>query len=101
MGVGNVTLSDVVYVTIYNSIVNAKYDIDQKENGRITLNGNYNVYVEKGEPYRELGVIAERDGSDVTVEVITTGTVNTNIKGKYVITYTLGEINITRNVIVY
>lgn len=96
-------LDTTVYVTRNNlSIINAKYDINQKDNSKITLNGPFNVYVKKDNVYEEQGVTAiDKNGNNVSSSIQTSGTVNTSIKGTYVITYTHSNTSITRNVIVY
>ena len=53
----------------------------------ITINGNAAVEVSLQESYNDLGAIAT-DNEDEVVEVETSGTVNTNQKGEYIITYT-------------
>lgn len=52
----------------------------------ITINGEINVTIKKGETYTDLGATAV-DNIDGDVEVTVTGTVNPNILGAYIITY--------------
>ncbi|MBW8185218.1 alkaline phosphatase [Shewanella nanhaiensis] len=56
----------------------------------ITLNGDTNIVLFRGENYSELGASAydERDGN---VDVIISGSVNVNIVGSYKITYTAAD----------
>ena len=96
-------LDDTVYVTRNNlSAIKATYDINQKNKSKIILNGSFNIYLKKGNEYVEQGITAtDSNGSDVTSSVRITGTVDSNTKGTYVITYTHSDTSITRNVIVY
>jgi len=96
-------MTDTVYVTrFFNGTIRAVYDIDQAIHTKITLNGSFNVYIKKENIFTDPGVIAiSSSGNDVSSSVITTGTVDTNTVGNYIITYTYDDISITRNVIVY
>lgn len=96
-------LTDTVYVTREsNGKINATYDINQRENAKLILNGAYNQYLKKGDTYTELGITAtSTDGIDVSSSVTTTGTVDTNTLGTYKITYQYDDVTITRNVIIY
>ena len=94
-------LTDTVYVTRENTIVNAVYDINQKTHAKIILNGSYNTYVKKGTTFTDPGITATLNDSNVTSSVTTSGTVDTTKVGTYVITYTHSTTSITRNVIVY
>lgn len=94
-------LTDTVYVTrTTNGMINAIYDINQKNKTKLVLNGSYNMYVKKGSTFTDPGVVAT-SSSGSTVTASKTGTVNTNKVGNYVLTYTHGGNSITRNVIVY
>lgn len=54
----------------------------------ITLNGNKNVYVNIGEDYYDAGATAiDENEGDVSDKVEVEGTVNTNQKGLYILTY--------------
>ena len=96
-------ISDTVYVLrSSNGEIITKYDINQNNKPKLTLIGSYNTYVKKGSNYSELGVTAiSTNNEDVSSSVTISGTVNTSNVGKYIISYTLGEVIITRNVYVY
>lgn len=98
----NIPLTDTIYVTkSYNGKITASYDIDQNTKSVISLNGSYNIYLDKGETYTELGATAlSSSGTNITSNIVTTGIVNTNVNGYYQITYSLGDISIKRNIIV-
>lgn len=76
-----------------------------KEKPILTLNGDDNIYILKGEKYEEKSInIEDNCDTDLKVEII--GKVDTNINGKYTITYKVkdlsnNESSITRNIIVY
>lgn len=96
-------LTDTVYITkTSNGIINATYDINQNNKPRLVLNGAYNVYVKKGSTYNELGATATSvSGTDISNTISITNTVENNVVGKYVVTYSVGESSISRNVIVF
>lgn len=96
-------LSDEIYVVREsNGKLKAVYDINQREKTKIILNGSYNVYVPLGSEYKELGVTAKNNSNqDVSNQVSISGTVDTNNENKYIITYEIDNVKITRNVIVY
>jgi len=56
----------------------------------ITLNGSSTITLELQQAYVELGAVAV-DDEDGTVPVQISGTVNTNLKGEYLITYTASD----------
>ena len=96
-------ISDTVYVTKSSvGAIKAYYDINQGSKPKIVLNGSYNLYLKKGNTYTELGATAiSSTGVDITSSIEITGAVDTNTKGNYMITYTVGDSSIIRNVIVY
>lgn len=94
-------LSDYVYVTRENSVVTAYYDLNQSEHAKITLNGSYNLFVKKGNTFTDPGAKAFKNGSDVSSGLTISGSVDTNTKGTYRITYKYESTSITRNVVVY
>ena len=68
----------------------------------ITLNGSSSITLALGVTYNELGATA-LDETDGTVSVQTTGTVNSNVVGSYIITYTASDVagntaTMTRNI---
>ena len=97
------SLTDTVYVTkLYNGNLSAYYDINQSSKGKIVLNGNYNIYIKKGEAFVDPGVVAtDVNGNNVTSSVTKTGTVDNTKTGYYTITYTYQNVTQTRNVVVY
>lgn len=99
----SLSLNDTVYVTrSFNGAIHSYYDINQNNNAKITLNGAYNIYIEKGNTFTDPGVVAkDSNGNNVTSSVVVSGTVDTNTVGNYVITYTYNNVSITRNVIVH
>ncbi len=56
----------------------------------VTLNGNSSVEIEQGGTYTELGATAV-NSKDESLEVTTSGTVDTNTIGTYTITYTASD----------
>ena len=96
-------LSDEIYVVREsNGKLKAVYDINQREKPKIVLNGSYNEYVHLGSEYKEQGVTAKNNlNQDVSSQVSISGTVDTNNENKYIITYEIDNVKITRNVIVY
>ena len=98
----SLSIKDIVYVTRSNTgNVTATYDVNQNNKATITLIGGYNIYLENGKSYQELGITAKDiNGNNVTSSVVVTGTVNSNVEGVYVKTYTYNNTSITRNIIV-
>ena len=96
-------LTDTVYVTReQNGELYAVYDINQKENAKLTLNGSYNEYIKAGTTFTDLGVNAvSSDGTNISGSVTKTGIVDSTTPGTYKIKYEYGKISIVRNVIVY
>lgn len=96
-------LTNEVYVTREESgEITSTYNVNQRNEPKLTLNGPYNEYIEEGSEYVEKGVTAISSiGEDVSSNVKITGTVDTTIANTYKITYELDNIKITRNVIVY
>ncbi len=72
----------------------------------ITLNGSSTINLTVGDTYTELGATASDNiDGDITANIITTGSVNTNVAATYIITYTVSdsagnEATETRTVIV-
>lgn len=58
----------------------------------ITLLGSNNLTIEQGSTYQEPGATAtdDRDG-DVTANILRTGTVNTNVAGRYTLSYNVSD----------
>lgn len=96
-------LTNEVYITREDSgVINASYNINQKEDPKLKLVGGYNIYIKKGSAYQELGVNAvNQNQEDISSSIVSTGTVDINSEGKYVITYSINNTKITRNVIIY
>lgn len=96
-------LSNEVYITREDSgVITATYNINQKEEPKLTLIGEYNQYIKLEEPYQELGVIAiNKNNEDISSNVQISGKVDINNIGKYVITYSINNTKISRNVIIY
>ncbi len=96
-------LTNEVYITREDSgVINASYNINQKEEPKLKLVGGYNIYLKKGNAYQELGVNAvNQNKEDISSSIVSTGTVDINSEGKYVITYSINNTKITRNVIIY
>ena len=96
-------LSDTAYVTReYNGKIKVKYDINQKINPKLILNGSYNMYIKKNTQFNDPGVvITKSDGTNVSSSVVITGIVDTSKIGNYKITYQYDNSIIYRNVIVY
>ncbi len=65
----------------------AKVTNIDKEAPVITISGKELLFLEKGSVYREMGATA-KDGERSPVCVMVSGTVNTQVPGTYVITYT-------------
>ena len=99
----NIPLTNEIYLTREeNGSIDATYDINQRQNPKLTLIGSYNEYVEVGTKYTEPGIIAiDTKKEDVSCNVTITGTVDTTTPNTYKITYELDNVKITRNVIVY
>lgn len=65
----------------------------------LTLNGEANIIVYKNSTYVDPGVLAyDENDNDLSSSVEVSGTVNTKKTGKYIITYKLNELTITREV---
>ena len=65
----------------------------------LTLNGESRVTIYKGSIYNDPGVLAYDDNNnDLSSNVEVSGSVNTKRAGKYIITYKLDELTITREV---
>lgn len=96
-------LTNEVYITREDSgVINASYNINQKEEPKLKLVGGYNIYLKKDNAYQELGVNAvNQNKEDISSSIVSTGTVDINSEGKYVITYSINNTKITRNVIIY
>lgn len=96
-------LTNEVYITReVSGVINASYNINQKEEPKLKLVGGYNIYLKKGNAYQELGANAiNQNKEDISSSIVSTGTVDINSEGKYVITYSINNTKITRNVIIY
>jgi prepilin-type N-terminal cleavage/methylation domain-containing protein/uncharacterized repeat protein (TIGR02543 family) len=96
----DIPITDSIYITRSSSgKITSVYDENQNEEVKLLLNGPFNVYIKRGSSYTEQGVTAtDKDGINVTGSVTTTGNVDTNTIGKYVVTYSYGNKEITRNV---
>jgi hypothetical protein len=96
-------LSNLVYITREpNGKINSYYDENQRESSKIRLIGKYNVYIKLGDNYEDSGVTAElKDGTDVTDNVEKTENIDLTKPGTYKVTYSLGDVKISRNVIIY
>ena len=65
----------------------------------LTLNGESRVTIYKGSIYNDPGVLAYDDNNnDLSSDVEVSGSVNTKRAGKYIITYKLDDLTITREV---
>lgn len=97
-----IPITDYVYVTRnYKGKIESHYNINQKTSPSITLNGKFNMYIKLNSPFEDPGVIAfDSDGTDVTNLITKSGTVDTNQRGSYVVSYKYKTTTITRNVIV-
>lgn len=98
----SIPITNEVYVTrLSNGNIEAHYDDNQTDKAKLMLNGSYNIYLEKGDTYNELGVTAtDTSLNDVSNSVVRTGSFSTTITGIYVLTYTYEDASITRNVVV-
>lgn len=96
-------LSNEVYITREDSgVITATYNINQQEEPKLTLIGEYNQYIKLEEPYQELGVKAiNKNNEDISSNVQISGKADINNIGKYVITYSINNTKISRNVIIY
>lgn len=65
----------------------------------LTLNGESRVTIYKGSIYNDPGVLAyDNNNNDLSSNVEVSGSVNTKRAGKYIITYKLDDLTITREV---
>lgn len=94
--------TNYVYVTRnYNGKITSTYDENQLINPKMQLIGSFNIYLKKGDVFTDPEVIIiSSTGENLSSSVIKSGTVNSNIAGVYVLTYSYNNISITRNVIV-
>lgn len=99
----SIPITNEVYITRNeNGEISSTYNVNQRQNPKLTLIGSYNEYVEEGKEYVEKGVNAiTASGEDASSSVTITGTVDTTIPNTYKITYELDNVKITRNVIVF
>ena len=98
-----IPLSDTIYVTRNeNGGIKAYYDINQKENPKLILNGGFIEYIKLGSDYNDPGIFAkDKNGNDISSQVVVEGEVNTEKEGSYIIKYKYNEFEITRHVIIY
>ena len=87
----------------------SKYDIEltreveivEKSKPVITLNGEKEVYILKGEIYNELGAEVIVDGENKSTDVVISGKVDTSKVGVYTLIYSYEDIYLERKVIVF
>ena len=98
-----IPLSDTIYVTRNeNGGIKSYYDINQKENPKLILNGGFIEYIKIGSDYNDPGISAkDKNGNDISSQVVVEGEVNTEKEGSYIIKYKYNEFEITRHVIIY
>lgn len=83
---------EAIAVAFLEQIIPNLEPIDDIEAPVITLNGDAEIELNVGESYKELGATAEDNvDGDLTDEIEITGEVNTDIPGKYTITYTVSD----------
>lgn len=84
-----VVVSGAIWLTAYSKFVFSLY-----------LKGDANVELRLAEFYEDPGVEATRFGRDVTEEVEIRSTLDTQTEGEYTISYSLGYLEVTRNITV-
>ncbi len=74
------------------AIIGVSCTKDDITNPTITLNGDATMYLDLGDNFTDPGAVAndDKDG-DLSTQITTTGTVNTDKVGEYVITYTVSD----------
>lgn len=98
-----ISIDDIIYVTLdYKNKIEVKYDVFQKENPRITLNGPKTLKIKKGTAYVELGALAiSPTGTNISASVVIQNAVNTALEGVYVLKYSVpNSIVIERYIVV-
>lgn len=88
-----VPLDDLVFVSrTPSNKIEIKYDENQKQNPKITINGRQNLRVKLGETFNDPGAVAiGANGSDLTSSIQTINPVNTSEIGEFEITYSLQD----------
>lgn len=86
-----IAVDDVIYVTIDSkNVIKAIYDPNQKDNPKITLNGNKNLRLKLGSTYVERGAIAvDKNGNNISAQITITSNVNMLVEGEYIVSYSV------------
>ncbi len=86
-----IAVDDVIYVTIDSkNVIKAIYDPNQKDNPKITLNGNKNLRLKLGSTYVERGAIAvDKNGNNISAQITITSNVNMSVEGEYIVSYSV------------
>ena len=98
----NILLKNILIPTIFIILIILFAWIIGTNSGNsysLTLNGESRVTIYKGSIYNDPGVLAYDDNNnDLSSNVEVSGSVNTKRAGKYIITYKLDDLTITREV---
>ena len=98
----NILLKNILIPTIFIILIILFAWIIGTNSGNsysLTLNGESRVTIYKGSIYNDPGVLAYDDNNnDLSSDVEVSGSVNTKRAGKYIITYKLDDLTITREV---
>ncbi len=92
--------------TVTRTVIVKGNGSDDTSTPQITLNGEKEIKIKIGETFTDPGATAtDSVDGDLTSKIIKTGTIDTNIAGEYIITYTVKnstgkEASATRKVIV-
>ncbi len=86
-----IAIDDVIYVTLDSkNVVKAVYDVNQKINPKITLNGNKNLRLKLGTTYVEYGAVAiDKNGNNISATIVINSNVNMSVEGEYSVYYSV------------